>query len=152
MRMKTCLLGLITIATAFGFVSTPARAQNAASVNQQSGQYTTQVGSGNTSVNANAQTGIISQQQPTFGSGVNGATLGQDNYQGALQLGHYNTSVNASNQAGTISQGHSYPYFQYGGGINAAGVTQRSGQAVQQSGIGNSGINASGQSTDIQQH
>ena len=152
MRMKTCLLGLITIATAFGFVSSPVRAQNAADVNQSSGQSTTQVGSGNSSVNASNQTGIVSQQQPAFSSGVNAANLGQDNAQGALQLGHYNTSVNASNQAGTISQGHSYPYFQYGGGINAAGVTQRSGQAVQQSGIGNSGINASGQSTDIQQH
>jgi len=152
MRMKTCLLGLITIATAFGFVSSPVRAQNAADVNQSSGQSTTQVGGGNSSVNASNQTGIVSQQQPAFSSGVNAANLGQDNAQGALQLGHYNSSVNANNQSGAISQGHSYPYYPYSGGINAAGVTQHNVQGVGQSGIGNSALNSSEQGAAVQQH
>jgi hypothetical protein len=84
---QTCMLGLVTIATAIGLVSSPARAQNAASVDQSSGQYTTQVGDGNSSVQASAQTGIGSQKQLTNACGVNAAHLGQGNSQGALQEG-----------------------------------------------------------------
>ncbi len=157
MRQKNCLLGLITIAAAFGLVSSPARAQNAADVNQSSDQYTVQQGVGNSSVNASSQTGIVLQKQAPYSSGVNAATLGQNSSQGALQSGYGNSSVNASNQGGTISQGHSYQYFPYhggfnAGGINAAGVTQGSGQGVQESGVGNSAIQAGDQSTSVQQH
>jgi len=152
MHLKTRLLGLIAITAAFGFVSTPARSQNAASVDQSSGQYTTQIGNGNSSINASEQTGIVSQKQPAFGSGINGASVGQVNYQGALQAGYGNSSVNANKQTGTILQGQSYPYYPHGGGINAADLTQRSGQAVQQLGVGNSGVNASEQSSVLHQH
>lgn len=157
MRQKTCLLGLITIAAAFGLVSTPARAQNAADVNQSSDQYTVQQGVGNSSVNASSQTGIVSQQQAPFTNGVNAGKLGQSSSQANLQAGYGNSAVNANSQTGTISQGHSYQYFPYHGGfnpggINAAGVTQGSGQGVQQSGVGNSAIQAGDQSTSVQQH
>ncbi len=157
MRQKTCLLGLITIAAAFGFVSSPARAQNVTSVDQSSGQYTVQQGVGNSSVNASNQAGIVSQKQAPFTSGVNAANMSQSSSQGTLQSGYGNSAVNASNQAGSISQGNSYQYIPYHGGfnhgeINAADLTQRSGQGVQQSGVGNSAIQAGAQSTSVQQH
>lgn len=104
MRPKTCLLGLIIILPMLSFVSTPARSQNAASVDQTSSQYTTQVGGGNSSVNASEQTGIVSQKQPAFGSEINAAHLGQGNGQGALQSGWGNTSVQGSVQNGTINR------------------------------------------------
>jgi len=153
MRKNTCLLGLITITAAFGFVSSPVRAQNAASVDQSSTQSTTQLGYGNSSVNANNQTGIVSQKQAPFTSGVNAATMSQNNAQGAFQAGYGNSSINANNQTGIVSQGHSYQqYFPHNGGINATGITQQSGQAVGQSGIGNSALNSSNQGTTVQQH
>jgi len=102
MRPKACLLGLITMLPMLGFVSTPARAQNAASVDQTSSQYNTQVGGGNSSVNASEQSGIVSQKQPAFGSEINAAHLGQDNSQGALQSGWGNNSVQGSVQSGTV--------------------------------------------------
>ncbi len=152
MRKNTCLLGLITIAAAFGFVSTPARAQNATSVDQTSGQYTTQVGDGNSSVNASNQTGIVLQKQPSFGSGVNAATLRQGNSQGVLQQGWGNTSVQGSVQSGTVNQGNSHLYYPYSSGINAADLKQSSGQALGQLGTGNSAVQASDQSTVVHQH
>jgi len=102
MRPKACLLGLITMLPMLGFVSTPARSQNAASVDQTSSQYNTQVGGSNRSVNASEQTGIVSQKQPAFGSEINAAHLGQGNSQGALQSGWGNTSVQGSVQSGTV--------------------------------------------------
>ena len=136
MRKNTCLLGLITIAAAFGFVSTPARAQNAASVEQTSGQFTTQVGSGNSSVNGSVQSGIVSQKQAPFGSETNAAHLGQGNGQAALQSGWGNSSVQGSVQSGTIKQGNSNPYYPYSGGINATDLKQSSGQGLGQLGVG----------------
>jgi len=152
MRHKNCLLGLITITAAFGFVSSPARAQNAAVVDQSSGQYTVQQGVGNSSVNASDQNGIVLQKQVPFSSGINAATMNQNSNQGALQLGRGNSSVNASKQDGTISQGHSYRYSPYGSGINASELTQHSGQAVGQLGVGNGSINLSNQGSTVQQH
>ena len=102
MRPKTCLLGLIIMLPMLTFVPTPARAQNAASVDQTSSQYNTQLGSDNSSVNASEQTGIVSQKQPAFGSEINAAHLGQGNGQGALQSGWGNTSVQGSVQSGTV--------------------------------------------------
>lgn len=104
MRPKTCLLGLIIMLPMLSFVSTPARAQNAASVDQASSQYNTQVGGSNRSVNASEQTGIVSQKQPAFGSEINAAHLGQGNGQGALQSGWGNNSVQGSVQSGTVSR------------------------------------------------
>lgn len=152
MHLKTHLLGLIAITAAFGFVSTPARAQNAISVDQTSGQSTTQIGGGNSSVNGSVQSGIGSQQQPAFGSGVNAAHLGQGNFQGALQSGWDNTSVQGSVQSGTIKQGNSNPYYPYSGGINATDLKQSSGQGLGQLGVGNSAVQASEQNATVHQH
>ncbi len=152
MLNKTCMLALLTIAAGIGFVSAPVRAQNAASVDQVSGQYTTQVGSGNSSVNASGQTGIVSQKQPTIGSGVNAAHLFQGNSQEALQQGWGNTSVQGSAQSDTIKQGNSYPYYPYSGGINAADLSQRSTQGLGQLGTGNNAVQASDQRSFVHQH
>jgi len=142
----------LAITAAFGLVSTPARAQNAASIDQSSGQSTTQIGGGNSSVNGSVQSGIGSQQQPAFGSGVNAAHLGQNNFQGALKSGWGNTSVQGSVQSGTIKQGNSNPYYPYSGGINATDIKQSSGQELGQLGVGNSAVQASDQSTVLHQH
>jgi hypothetical protein len=151
MLKKTCLLVSLGIATAIGLVSSPVRAQNAASVDQSSGQYTTQVGSGNSSVQASDQSGIVSLHQFPFASGVNAAHLGQVNSQGASQQGWGNTSVQGSVQTGTIKQGNS-SHFPYGDGINAADLNQSSGQGLGQLGTGNSAVQASDQNTAVHQH
>ena len=113
MRQKTCLLGLITIAAAFGLVSSPARAQNAADVNQSSDQYTVQQGVGNSSVNASNQAGSISQGQsykyiPHYGGfnhgEINAANLTQRSGQGVQQSGVGNSAIQAGAQSTSVQQ------------------------------------------------
>lgn len=150
--VKACMMGLVATAS-FGVLSFPAHAQNGASVIQTSDQSAIQAGSGNTSVQGNLQTGVVTQSGYPFGTNVNGAFVGQGNSQNAAQVGFGNSSVQGSAQNANVHQSSNpyYPYYPSTPGINAANLNQLSGQSALQLGTGNAAVAGSSQTADINQ-
>ncbi|MER3434802.1 MAG: hypothetical protein C4288_15610, partial [Leptolyngbya sp. ERB_1_1] len=125
MSLQSIKFGALAVFTSLcGLATTPAFAQNAASVIQTSDQNATQVGSGNVAVQGNVQTGIVTQTGATpYGvqcfvapcpGGINGANVVQTNQQGVIQNGIGNSSIQGNSSTATVLQGGTvYPFHPY---------------------------------------
>jgi hypothetical protein len=167
MSVKSIKLGAIALLTSVcGFATAPAFAQNAASVVQTSDQNTTQVGSGNVSVQGNVQTGVITQTgSPYYGvqcfvapcptaAGINGASVIQSNDQNATQIGNGNTSIQGNSATANVFQGGApyYPYYPAPSNINGATVYQGNVQNAGQYGYGNTSAQGNASTAVVGQH
>lgn len=167
MSVKSIKLGAIALLTSVcGFATAPAFAQNAASVVQTSDQSTTQVGSGNVSVQGNVQTGVVTQNgSPYYGiqcfaapcptAGINGASVIQSNDQNATQIGHGNTSIQGNSSTANVFQGSApyYPYYPSNPtNINGAMVYQGNVQNAGRYGYGNTSAQGNAATAVVGQH
>ncbi|NDJ16992.1 hypothetical protein [Myxacorys almedinensis] len=150
--IKLSVFGLLSAA----FVSTPAFAQNAASVVQTSEQSAAQVGLGNVAIQGSQQTGIITQTgAPFFPVGdINGAVIHQGNAQGVTQVGAGNSAVQGNVTTAEVLQGSTvYPFPYYPApDINGATVLQSGSQGVLQHGLGNAAVQGNSTDATVIQH
>lgn len=150
--IKVSLFGLMSAA----LMAAPAMAQNGASITQVSDQNAVQVGHGNTSIQGNMQTGVITQSggypggYPVypFGGTINGASVLQGNSQNATQIGVGNSSVQGNSAQAIVDQG-GYLVYPYGSGINAANIGQVSNQGALQLGTGNTSVQGNAANANI---